>query len=226
MRTMNLFSQMPVKTVSRIASIAIVVPAMLCGSYFGHAFSMQSLGTVQAFTYIDAQGASEWVLHIDKTYKGDTPKREVSFVSGAAAMQPDNPAAEDIQGWDGEGKPLSWRSEPDGSMTRYVAELEPPVFKGGRLCYTVRTKRQAPMGFVEHEGKRYGLYRDESGVWHDANHPGLGSHNEVTVVLPPKAEVLGVEPKPKRQSIENGRPTIQWKNLGQRFEIQWRLSAE
>lgn len=221
----KILNRVSMKTLGRICSVAIAVPAVVAAEFWVWQDARKVFdGRSEATYWFAPDGTATYALNVAQKNWSAAPIRTLHLYGGRdAAPEPDSMAW-----YDEYGNELEWNATKVGepSFWRYEAELRRPIDRREWVRYTVWDRAMQPdSGKGDHE--KGGIYQEENSDWVFRNNPGLGPENTVTMVFPPNTEIVTAEPANRATVVSGGYcPTVRFDDIRETHTVRWRLHNE
>ncbi|MCC6697000.1 MAG: hypothetical protein IT365_15330, partial [Candidatus Hydrogenedentes bacterium] len=185
----RILSRVSMKTLGRICSAAIAIPAVVAAEFWVWHNARSVIDGRSELTYWFApDGTMTSALHVEQKNWSEVPVRTVHLYDGVEY------APESLDWYDEYGNALEWKPTKVGSsMWRYEAELRTPIDRREWMRYTAWVRDMHP-GTIQHEGQNWGIYQEDNGDWVFRNNSALGPENSVSMIFPPNTEIISAEP--------------------------------
>jgi len=215
----SMLNRVAMKTLGRICSVAIVIPAVGAAEFWVWQNARNAFdGRAEATYWFAPDGTATTAFHVEQKNWQDVPVRTVHQYDGSELGR------DQMQWYDEHGNELDWQAVKAGDhLWRYEAELRTPVDRRDWIRYTVWVRDLQPDSMA-HEGQQWGIYQEENGDWVFRNNTALGPENTVSMVFPPNTEILLAEPA-NRATVQSGGycPTVRFDDLREVHTVKWRI---
>lgn len=215
----KMLNRVSMKTLGRLCSLAIVLPAVAAAEFWVWHNARGVFDGRSEMTYWFApDGTVTCALHVEQKNWRDVP---VGTVNSYDCME----YSRDQMAWyDEHGNELEWNAVSVGSpMWRYEAQLRTPVGSRQWVRYTTWIRKMNP-AMIQHEGQNWGIYQEENGDWVFKNNSALGPENTVSMIFPANTEIISVEPARYATVVsEGGCPMVRFDDLREVHVVKWRM---
>lgn len=215
----SILNRVSMKTLGRICSVAIVIPAVGAAEFWVWQNARKVFdGRAEATYWFAPDGTATTAFHVEQKNWQDVPVRTVHQYDGSELGR------NQMQWYDEYGNELEWQAVKAGDhLWRYEAQLRTPVDRRDWIRYTVWVRDLQPDS-MGHEEQQWGIYQEENGDWVFRNNTALGPENTVSMVFPPNTEILLAEPA-NRATVKSGGycPTVRFDDLREVHTVKWRL---
>lgn len=216
----KILNRVSMKTLSRICSVAIVIPAFTTAEFWVWQNARKVFdGHTEAMYWFAPDGTATYALNYAQKNWSSVPVSSVYWYGNQHATP-------DTMAWyDEHGNKLDWKATKiaEPSFWRYDAQLRKPIGRGEWTRYTLWV-RDLHLQTARLEGQSSVFYQEDNGDWFLRDISIPGPENSVTMVFPANTEIITVEPR-KRATVHSGGgcPMVRFDDLREPHAVRWRL---